>query len=355
MRVRTAVPIAVLVAALGAAAPAGAARLADAGALKASASGDPWALTLSNSRGATVLDEYPGTGAGPSGTLGFRTVGGVWHHATRALSLHVGRNGKPSTARLATDDPARSIDVEIAPAGPGVIRLKADLVGPSADVDAMGIGFSSRPGERYFGFGERSNAVDQRGNVVEDYSGEGAFQPDERAFVPNAFVPNWGFRPRDDGTYFPMPWLLSSAGYGVLVDNTQTSYFRLSTDRPDAWSLEVTKAPSDYPESVTGPAPTSLGLRFFAGPTPARVLRRLTGKIGRQPPPARGSSGRGTSPRRTRPTRRCSARQTARSRSPRPTRTTCRVDHSRGRPTRSVSAPPTSTRSAMRSPPTSTR
>ncbi len=46
-----------------------------------------------------------------------------------------------------------------------------------------------------------------------------------------AFVPPWGFHPRDDATYFPMPWLLSTAGYGVLVDTPETSLFRLGTAR----------------------------------------------------------------------------------------------------------------------------
>ena len=77
--------------------------------------------------------------------------------------------------------------------------------------------FAARRSERYLGFGERSNAVDQRGREVENYVAEGPFEEDERAVVP-AFVPAWGFHPRDDATYFPMPWLLSTAGYGVLVD-----------------------------------------------------------------------------------------------------------------------------------------
>ena len=33
------------------------------------------------------------------------------------------------------------------------------------------------------------------------------------------------------------------AGYGVLVDNPETSYFRLATDAPDRWSVEITGAP----------------------------------------------------------------------------------------------------------------
>ena len=130
------------------------------------------------------------------------------------------------------------------------------------------IAFAARRGERYLGFGERSNAVDQRGGQVESYVAEGPFEEDERAVVPS-FVPAWGFHPRDDATYFPMPWLLSTSGYGVLVDNTETSLFRL--DRGRTWSVEV-EAPR-------------LRLRVFAGPRPADVLRRLTARIGRQPAP----------------------------------------------------------------------
>ena len=86
-------------------------------------------------------------------------------------------------------------------------------------------------------------------------------------------MPPWGFRPRADASYFPMPWLLSSAGYGVLLDNGEESLFRLGSHRRGAWSAEVRAR--------------ELRLRVFAGPRPADVLRRLTAHIGRQPrPPA---------------------------------------------------------------------
>ncbi|HVH18930.1 MAG TPA: TIM-barrel domain-containing protein, partial [Myxococcota bacterium] len=147
---------------------------------------------------------------------------------------------------------------------------------------AIGIGFRARPGERYLGFGERSNAVDQRGQVVESYSAEGAFQPEERPFVPNAFVPPWGFRARDDATYFPMPWLLSSRGYGVLVDNSNASYFRLGTDRADAWSLEVVGVPDGMGDL---PAPEKLRFRVFSARDPAGVLALFSRRQGRQPAP----------------------------------------------------------------------
>ena len=67
-----------------------------------------------------------------------------------------------------------------------------------------------------------------------------------------------GFGDRDDATYFPMPWLLSTAGYGVLLDNTEPSYLRLGSADAGAWSVEAEA--------------TSLELRFVAGPEPADAL-----------------------------------------------------------------------------------
>ena len=138
----------------------------------------------------------------------------------------------------------------------------------AAAVEATSIGFRARPGERYLGFGERSNKVDQRGGEVESYVAEGPYEEDDRAIIP-AFVPAWGYHPRPDATYYPVPWLLSTAGYGVLVDDPETSYFRLDEGGSGVWSVEVEAA--------------HLNLRVFAGPRPADVLRRFTARVGRQP------------------------------------------------------------------------
>ncbi|HEX2416261.1 MAG TPA: TIM-barrel domain-containing protein, partial [Thermoleophilaceae bacterium] len=221
--------------------------------------GKPWRLTFVDGEGRVVLGGAPGT-------LGFRTGAG-WFRATRAVE----------DTLLATDDPAgRRLKVDFSPSAPGVVALRVRVVGGStADVTGMGIFLRAPRGERYLGFGERSNAVDQRGNEVENYVAEGPFEADERALIP-AFVPAWGFHPRPDATYFPMPWLLSSAGYGVLLDNSERSVFRLASERRDRWSAEVDAA--------------VLGLRVLAGPRPADVLRRLTTVTGgtqpRPPSPA---------------------------------------------------------------------
>ena len=202
---------------------------------------------------------------GAPGTLGFRTGAG-WFRATRAVE----------DTLLATDDPAgRRLKLDFSPSASGVVALQVRVVGGStADVTGMGIFLRAPGGERYLGFGERSNAVDQRGHEVENYVAEGPFEADERALIPS-FVPAWGFHPRPDATYFPMPWLLSNAGYGVLLDNSERSVFRLASERRDRWSAEVDAA--------------VLRLRVLAGPRPADVLRRLTTVAGG---PSRGRRAR---------------------------------------------------------------
>ena len=161
-----------------------------------------------------------------------------------------------------------------------MIALRAGPEGGStADIEALGIGFDAAAAERFFGLGERADAVEHRGAVVESYVSDGPYDPSDRDLI-KAILPAPGFRGRDDATYFPIPWVLSSRGYGVLVDNDQTVYHRLASERPDAWSLEVVGAPVDVP---TAPAPAHLALRVFAGPTPAEALRRYTARVGRQP------------------------------------------------------------------------
>jgi alpha-glucosidase (family GH31 glycosyl hydrolase) len=207
-----------------------------------------------------ALGLSPAAGAVEPQRISFHTTAG-WFHATRVISRHGER------ATLATNDPSgRRLELRVSWNRGGVTALDARPTG--SGVTSVRMTFRARPGERYLGFGERSNAVDQRGRSVENYVAEGPFEKDERAAVP-AFVPTWGFHPRDDATYFPMPWLLSTAGYGVLVENAETSEFHLGGRR--SWSVEVS-------------APT-LRLRLFAGPRPADALRRMTARVGRQPAP----------------------------------------------------------------------
>ncbi len=220
--------------------------------------------------GRPLLRESTRRGSGATGALGFR-AGGVWRRATRIVSSSTSRGAL--TAVVATTDPAgRRLTVRVAPSGRGAIGLRAAITGGStADVTDVGMAFGAPRGERHLGFGERSNRVDQRGATVQNYVGEGVYEPGDYPAVAGN-IPPWGIRRRGDATYFPMPWLLSSRGYGVLADNTEESLFRLGSDRRDAWSVEVQA--------------TQLRLRFIVGRSPASVVRGLTARTGRQPPPA---------------------------------------------------------------------
>jgi alpha-glucosidase (family GH31 glycosyl hydrolase) len=281
--VRTALALGLVAGSLLGAAPASAAPEVDAGALRAEVGADPWHLELTDAEGDAVLSESASTAAGPAGTLGFRTATG-WQHATRVVSSESRQGG--FTATLATTDPARTMSIALTGSREGVIDLEAEVAGTGLQVDAIGIAFDARSDERYLGFGERSNAVDQSSNVVENYVSDGPYQAEEYPLI-NLFTPVWGLRDgHPESTYYPVPWLLSTAGYGVFVDDPRTSYFRLRTDDPGVWSVEVDALPADEggapPAAFTGP----VRFRFFAGPKPADALRRFVEATGHQPKPA---------------------------------------------------------------------
>jgi len=240
------------------------------GVLEARVAQDPVALSVTYTRGGRLLRSSAGTGADAPGAFGLRT-GGRWRQATRVLEQS--RSGAALQATLATTDPAgRRLALRVAPNAAGVLSVKAWVLGDTAGVEAVGASFAAPAGARYLGFGERSNAVDQTGNEVESFVGEGPYASAQEYDTVAGAIPPWGLHRRADATYFPMPWLLSTSGYGVLVDDTRTSRFALPGRRGGSWSVSV-----DSP---------SLALRVFAGPTPAQVLRRLTTRTGRQPAPA---------------------------------------------------------------------
>ncbi len=269
--------LAIVVAVALLATPADAETVLDAGALRAEITADPWSLTLTDQKGGTVLAEAAGE------SLGFRTAAG-WQRATAVISAD--RTKDAFEATLATTDPTRTIAVRLTKFREGVIALDARVDGPEPAPQAVGMGFASRPAESYFGFGERSNKVDQAGSTVENYVSDGPYQAEEYPLI-NLVAPPWGLRDgHTDATYYPVPWLLSSAGYGVLVDNPETSYFHLGSQAPGTWSAEVTSAPDGETGAPLIPEIDRLQMRFFAGPKPADALGRFTQATGHQPKPA---------------------------------------------------------------------
>ena len=180
--------------------------------------------------------------------------------SVRNLALR--RRGRAVLAevRMSGGAPLR---LRVEPEARGVIRVTA-----AGAADSLGASFLNAPRELFTGFGERSNAVDFSGRYVLNYVSDGPYREADRA-LPRSIVPPWGVSDRDDSTYYPIPWLLSSRGYGVLIDNDETSRFDLARARPDRWSLAAESG--------------SLSFLVFAGPRPADALRRFTALTGRQP------------------------------------------------------------------------
>jgi sulfoquinovosidase len=191
----------------------------------------------------------------------------AWHRITRVRSAD--REGSRLTAVLETDHPdgleARAeivvhederVAVTIAVAGAAVVSQS----------------FVAEPGERFLGFGERSHAVSLDHGVVENYVGEGPYQQHEYPLLADT-VPPWAMRNRPDATYFPVPWVVSTRGFGVSIDQDDLSYVRLRADSGDTWSIEAEAG--------------LLAFTVYGGPGPLDALRRYTALTGRQPAPER--------------------------------------------------------------------
>jgi alpha-glucosidase (family GH31 glycosyl hydrolase) len=250
------------------------------GDLRAQIETDPWSLAFVDASGREVFGE---SRAMP---IGYRTATG-WAGATKAVS--VVRDGPAIEADLETAVATplgviagQQLHLRIEPGAPGTLAIEVTPAAPGVG-SALGIGFDAGTTERFYGLGERPARVDHRGaSRVETYVADGPYYPDAERTVLSTFVPPQGYRPRDDATYFPVPWVLSSDGYGVLVENEETAYHDFSGEL--TWSVEVTTAPDDAGEQQAAPA--NLRLRVFGGGSPAATLRRFTRYAGRQPAPA---------------------------------------------------------------------
>jgi alpha-glucosidase (family GH31 glycosyl hydrolase) len=94
------------------------------------------------------------------------------------------------------------------------------VLGDDETVEAVVFSFDSPPDEGFYGFGERFNAINQRGQkldvrVHEQYK-------------------NHGLR-----TYLPMPLFISSQGYGLMVQTLRYSLFDLAHNDPGRWTLHT--------------------------------------------------------------------------------------------------------------------
>ena len=112
-----------------------------------------------------------------------------------------------------------AIVVDVQALGPRAFRLQVtpDASQPVATVRG---GFVAAPDEHFVGLGERFDAVDQRGKVVDVWA-------EERR------VANYGAT-----TYAPVPLVLSSRGHGFALERFERSSFDLAAARGDRWTWQ---------------------------------------------------------------------------------------------------------------------
>jgi alpha-D-xyloside xylohydrolase len=117
----------------------------------------------------------------------------------------------------------------------------------------LAVDLHARPDEHYLGFGERFDSLDQRGKEVDLWVEDGA---------------------QGGLSYIPVPFYLSSAGYGLHIDTEVRCVARMATpDDPDVVSIRN--------------AAPSLNLTVLPGRAPKDILSRYTTIAGRaEVPPA---------------------------------------------------------------------
>jgi len=167
---------------------------------------------------------------------------------------------------IAHEGPRGQARVEIEPA-PFAVRVLERAGGVVAVLDELGfgdgggarIGYEARPGERFFGFGERHGGLDKRGEHIRMRNRD----PERGAGDPG---------------YLSIPFFLSllpgeavHRARGIMLEAFGPSRFDVAAQRTDRVRLE-TEA-------------DGIDVTIFPGPTPADVLRRFTARVGRQPLP----------------------------------------------------------------------
>ena len=198
----------------------------------------------------------------------------LWFHATEVIESH--REGSDLVLTAATNDPlGHRLAVRLSPRAGGLITVESRIApgsGPIAGLASVsGAAFERGSGERFLGFGERSNAADQTGREVFSWAEEGPFSSGAGEDLLRPLIPDFTFPTGPAATNFPIPWTVTSRGFGFLIDQYERSTFRLASERADAWQAE---AEADH-------------FRFsvFAGPTPAAAVGRYSAYAGRQPRP----------------------------------------------------------------------
>lgn len=188
---------------------------------------------------------------GPAYTL----RGEAWEPVSGGVALEASEPGQ-RVMQLRRDAPDMPGDVTPLP------RVEAvEWLTDGQRARRVRVTFACALDEAFFGFGERFNALDQRGEII-----------DIRCYEQ---YKNQGKR-----AYLPVPFMLSSAGYGLYVESNRWMQFDLAATRADRWTLEADLGPDEC-----------LSLRWLEGDSPLDIIAQFTRLTGPASLPPRWAFG----------------------------------------------------------------
>jgi alpha-glucosidase len=241
---------------------------------------DPFGLSIADRDGKLLLETASGEGAygAASATVdtpytiaqalpGWDTYSAneaPWTAATRARVLEQ----TPTSARLELSGDGIVIELTAEVAGDRV-KVAMSASGSAAEAfNKSSLAFELDPEERFFGLGERFATVDHRGYSLYSWAEEGGLGRGEGAEIgPESPYPNG-----PSMTYFPVPFFLSSQGYGMFLTTTHRTETHFGSEVEDAYRVAANAA--------------GFSLTVYAQGSPLEILDAYTEDTGRPVVPA---------------------------------------------------------------------
>jgi len=182
-----------------------------------------------------TFDEYIVAPKGLPGWDGYEEVADPW--ATTDGAAIVEKSDKACKLRFTTN--GGTVDLELA-IDAGRVRVRANATGKSQNNAARAwnkssLSFDFPNDEHVFGLGERYASVDHRGLSLYSWAEEAGLGAGEN-------VPLNEKNPSPNGpsmTYFPVPFYLSSKGYGLHINTNYRSETHFGSEKPDTLRVAV--------------------------------------------------------------------------------------------------------------------
>ena len=148
----------------------------------------------------------------------------------------VSGQGAETVLDLNTSAPGTTASLRIGFPAKEQVHFAFDAPGAAA----AGITFHSPADERFYGFGERKDRVNQRGRVLNAYLEETNVSPaNAQPVVDAVFDPRYTFPNGAQASYYPLPSFLSSRNYGMLVEGGAPTRYDMAASTPDAYTVEA--------------------------------------------------------------------------------------------------------------------